>query len=345
MLQLSPHRRLTERDQRFGMLLAAYIAPVLAHTLAAQERDRLRAALQQQQVALQQAEDSNNRALALQSRFLANTSHEIRTPMNGVMGMVDLLLATSLTAKQRRFAETIRRSGEALLLLINDILDFSKIKAGKLHLETIDFDLHQTAEDVVELLAESAQQKGLELICDIQPTMPSAVRGDPLRFRQILTNLLGNAIKFTRHGEVSLRLTLASTTQHQMIVRCDVHDTGVGIAEDVQTRIFEAFSQADDSTTREYGGTGLGLAITRQLVEMMHGSLQVNSHLGQGSTFWFTARFDLQVAQPCLSQTTYMTFYGLRALLIDAHASTCLALAHQLKILGITSQRAPVQRR
>src|SRR5262249_31987218 len=158
----------------------------------------------------------------------------------------------------RHFAETIRRSGAALLILINDILDSSKIEAGKLELETIDFDIRQTTEDVVELLAEGVQQKGLELVCDIQPTIPTALRGDPLRFRQILTNLIGNAMKFTPHGEVHVRLTKVSEAQQHIVVRCEVQDTGIGIAPEAQTRIFEAFSQADNSTTRQYGGTGLG---------------------------------------------------------------------------------------
>jgi len=322
------------------MSLANLIAPALAHALASQEIARLQTDLQQQRDALRQAKENAAAASSTKTRFLANISHEIRTPMNGVMGMVALLLGTSLTAKQRRFAETIRRSGEALLILINDILDFSKIEAGKLELETIDFDLRQTVEDVVELLTEGAHHKGLELVCDIQPTIPTALRGDPLRFCQILTNLLGNAIKFTSHGEVSVHITRVSEEPHHIVLRCAVQDTGIGIAADVQTRIFDAFSQADGSTTRQYGGTGLGLAITKQLVNMMHGTLHVDSQPGHGSTFWFTARFDLQPAQPHLSHSMHLSLQGLHALIIDDHATVCTALARQLQVLGITSHQA-----
>jgi two-component system sensor histidine kinase/response regulator len=340
VVQVAPHRRLTESDRRLVMTLADQMAVAWAHALASQEITRLQTDLQQQQEALLQAKENADAASATKSRFLANISHEIRTPMNGVMGMVDLLLGTSLTAKQRHFAETIRRSGEALLILINDILDFSKIEAGKLELETIDFDIRQTTEDVVELLAEGAHQKGIELVCDVQSTIPTALRGDPLRFRQILTNLIGNAIKFTSHGEVSVRITRVTEERHHIVVRCDVQDTGIGIAADVQTRIFDAFSQADSSTTRQYGGTGLGLAITKQLVDMMHGTLHVDSQPGRGSTFWFTARLDLQPAQPHLSHTMHRNLHGLHALIVDNNASVCAALAHQLEVLGITSDQA-----
>jgi len=331
---------LTESDQRLVMTLANQMAVALAHALASQEIAQLKTDLQQQREALLQAKESANAAGSTKSRFLANISHEIRTPMNGVMGMVNLLLGTSLTAQQRRFAETIRHSGEALLLLINDILDFSKIEAGKLELETIDFDIRQTTEDVVELLAESAHHKGLELVCDIQPTIPIALRGDPLRFRQILTNLIGNAIKFTSHGEVSVRITRVTEEQRHIVLRCDVQDTGIGIAADGQTRIFDAFSQADGSTTRQYGGTGLGLAITKQLVDMMHGTLHVDSQPGHGSTFWFTARFDLQPTQPHLSYTMHLDLQGLHTLIVDDNVTVCTALAHQLQALGITSHQA-----
>lgn len=333
-----PHRALTISDQCLLVTLAHQLAAALTNTLAYREIAQLNAGLQQQREALLQAKEHAETASVTKSRFLANMSHEIRTPMNGIMGMAELLLGTSLTAKQRRFAEAIRRSGDALLLLINDILDFSKIEAGKLDLETVDFDVRQTIEDVVELLAERAHQKGLELVCAIAPSVPHALRGDPLRLRQILTNLLGNALKFTETGEVSLHVTCTPMAASQVLLRCDIRDTGIGIAPDVQARIFEAFSQADGSTTRQYGGTGLGLAITRQLVDLMHGTLQVESQPGRGSCFWFTACVHLQAQQPSTPSMTPRDFQELRALIVDDNVTACKALTEQLCSWGMTCE-------
>src|ERR1700694_2799539 len=237
--------------------------------------ETLIASLKRSEEALRLASGAAEAASQAKSLFLARMSHEIRTPMNGVLGMTELLLETGLTSTQRKYAETVQRSGQNLLGIINDLLDFSKIEAGKLELENVDLDLRRTIEDIVKLLAERAHVKGLELACSIPADLVTHVRGDPLRLGQILTNLVGNAIKFTEQGAVVIRVASVEETAKYVTMRFEVSDTGVGISLEAQSRIFDEFSQADGSTTRKHGGSGLGLAISRQLVEMMGGNIHI----------------------------------------------------------------------
>jgi len=314
------------------------------------QRANAEIALREREKELQAAMEAANAASKAKSQFLANMSHEIRTPMNGVLGMAELLLGTPIEGKPRKYAETIHRSGSALLGIINDVLDYSKIEAGKMELERISFDLGNLAEEVVEMMAERAVAKGLEITLQVADDLAPTFVGDPLRVRQIMTNLIGNAIKFTEQGEVAVEVLRATAEQmppqmsssspdlqDRVLIR--IRDTGIGMNEETLGRLFVAFNQADGSITRKYGGTGLGLAICKQLVEMMGGRIGAESWIGAGSTLWFTVKLEAE-GERAKPQPASAAVAGIRALVVDDNATSREIIARQLRTLGMEIETA-----
>ena len=299
-------------------------------------------ALKKAEIEIQAARDEALKSAKVKSEFLANMSHEIRTPMNALIGMIEMLLQTPLSEEQKEYAQTVHTSAEALLGIINDILDFSKIEAGKMLFEITAFDLMKTVEEAVDIVAPRAQDKGLELVSYVHHEVPLYLKGDPCRLRQVLVNFLSNAIKFTQEGEVVILVTKEAETSSNVRLRFCVSDTGIGIAKYALPQIFQAFVQADGSTTRKYGGTGLGLAICKQIIERQGGEIGVDSELGKGSQFWFKVTLEKQPLdsippQPCCSK---LDLEKLHVLVVDDNATHRQILQQQLTCWGIVNGQA-----
>jgi signal transduction histidine kinase/CheY-like chemotaxis protein/HPt (histidine-containing phosphotransfer) domain-containing protein len=330
-----------QRNDELGALINSFndmLAQVEGRDAAlAQYRDQLERQVSMRTEQLEKAKNAAEAASQAKSAFLATMSHEIRTPMNGVLGMTELLLASSLTEQQRHYTSMVKRSGEHLLVIINDILDFSKIEAGKLTVEYIQFSFRDLLDDIDNVFSPQAHAKGLTLELDIAHHIPLSVCGDPNRLRQVMFNLLGNAIKFTDRGQITLKVAVTHEDAQAVGLRFEVHDTGIGVSAEARARIFDSFSQADGSTTRKHGGTGLGLAISKQLVELMGGTIGVDHALTQGSIFWFAVNFDkrrVDIDDPSTATQ------GIRALIVDEHPASRAALERQLAVWRIRCAHA-----